>query len=103
MSDAELIEFASEFRWGVLNGRSSQDMCFAICWPLDGFLRFHRVKCELVEGETERGNHFWLALPDGRVLDPTADQFKGLGLPPVYLGQPLSIHRPTPPRTPDTK
>lgn len=31
-------------------------------------------------------DHIWLELSDGRVLDPTADQFP-LSLPPVYLGE----------------
>jgi len=45
-------------------------------------------------------NHYWLELPDGQVLDPTADQFNDEDgfehlrpLPPVYIGKPLDIHR----------
>jgi hypothetical protein len=50
------------------------------------------VETELVEADFGWTNHCWLALPDGRILDPTADQFVGHGatLPPVYLG-PLPV------------
>ena len=37
-------------------------------------------------------NHIWIRLADGRVLDPTADQFGDY--PPVYLGDPLpELHK----------
>ena len=35
-------------------------------------------------------NHYWLKLPDGRILDPTASQFKtpeGEEMPKMYLGE----------------
>jgi hypothetical protein len=34
MTDAELIEFATEFRDELLDGRPSAWMCAMVCWPL---------------------------------------------------------------------
>jgi hypothetical protein len=94
MTDPKLIEFTMEFRKGIMGRRkSSRAMCFMIAAPLQGYLSFLGIETELVEGEVNQTNHYWLELPDGRVLDPTADQFD-LGLPPVYLGKPNpEIHR----------
>ena len=89
MTDGELMEFVTEFREGILDARSSDMMCFMVCAPLVTFLRMHGVNAEMVEIEHDGGNHVWLRLDDGRVLDPTADQF---GLPPVYLGEPQPFH-----------
>jgi hypothetical protein len=100
MGDAELIECATDFREGILDGCSSAGMCAAVSWPLAGFLRFCGVdactESRDIADEGYPANHVWIRLAGGRVLDPTADQFPGLGLPPVYLGKPLApIHRPT--------
>lgn len=96
MSDDELIEFATEFREGILDGRPSVWMCAAVCWPLSTLLSMHGVPNEAIESDLGEMNHIWLRLSDGRALDPTADQFNGLfpdmRLPPVYLGRPISIH-----------
>jgi hypothetical protein len=59
-------------------------MCFAVSAALQGYLSSCGVETELVEADFGHTNHFWLRLPDGRILDPTADQF---GLSPVYLGK----------------
>jgi hypothetical protein len=83
MTDAEIVEFAREFRDGVLGGGSSRLMCFAICAPLETLLGLSGVECELVEADFGYINHVWLKLPNGDILDPTADQF---GFEPVYLG-----------------
>lgn len=97
MSDAALVRFATEFRAGILNGESAQWMCFAVCAPLQSLLRLYGVESELVEGDLGACNHYWLRLSDGRVLDPTADQFNHwngvAALPPVYLGPPTDCHR----------
>ena len=90
MTDAELVKFATEFRKGVLGRSSSALMCAAVCMPLVTLLDIHGVKAELMESETETCNHVWLRLADGRVLDPTSDQFGEL--PPVYLGPPTALH-----------
>lgn len=63
-------------------------MCLAVCLPLEGLLRAAGVEAMAEKadfpGHPEVASHMWLRLPDGRILDPTADQF---GLPPVYLGE----------------
>jgi hypothetical protein len=95
MTDAELIEFATEFREGILGGAPSNWMCFAVCAPLAPLLRMSGVEAEMVEGDLGVCNHYWLRLTDGRVLDPTADQFNAHQIeqmPPVYLGPPALIH-----------
>jgi hypothetical protein len=96
MKDAELLKLAADFRNGLLEGRSSTAMCFAVCAPLDGFLHFNNYRTRLVVGEVAvpgdpRGmlcEHYWLELEDGRILDPTADQFTTPTnpMPAVYIG-----------------
>jgi hypothetical protein len=91
----KLHKIASDFRGGILGTMPSALMCFAVCAPLEGFLRVCGYDVELVEGTVELPNgrvaqHYWLALPDGRVLDPTADQFTkptGEPMPEVYIGE----------------
>lgn len=95
MSDAELIEFAREFRDGIIDGGLPTLMCFAVCAPLVTLLNLHGVNAKLVESDLEWCNHFWLRLEDGRALDPTADQFNyldGAKLPAIYLGAPTKYH-----------
>lgn len=58
-------------------------MCFAVCAALQGWLSCCGLETELVEADFGHVNHVWLQLPNGDILDPTADQF---GLEPVYLG-----------------
>jgi hypothetical protein len=95
MSDAQLIAFVTGFRDGIVGDGSPYGKCFMVCAPLVTLLCMHGVECTMVEsmihGE-DFDNHVWLQLADGRVLDPTADQFS-LGLPAVYLGPRLAIHR----------
>ena len=96
MTDAELIEFALEFRAGILDGRDSKFMCAMVCEPLSGLLQMYGVKTEVIESDLGEYNHVWLRLADGRALDPTADQFNwlfpDLAMPPVYLGTPTKLH-----------
>lgn len=100
MTDEELIKFASEFRAGILDGRPSFMMCAAVCLPLSSLLEMHGVKNEVVEiqlgdlGDVQCANHVYLRLADGRILDPTADQFNDANpqqWPPVYLGKPSAM------------
>jgi hypothetical protein len=101
MNDAELVEFATEFRKGLLNGDSPSMACGMVCHPLVTLLNMSGVPCSIATTlaiRTKYGtcNHVWIALDDGRVLDPTADQFndEGLSLPPVYLGRRVrKLHR----------
>lgn len=96
MTDKQLVEFATEFREGILDGRSSAWMCAAVCWPLATLLEMHGVKTETVTTDLGEMEHVWLRLADGRALDPTADQFNEYGfqppMPPVYLGPPTKYH-----------
>lgn len=62
--------------------------------PLQSYLSFLKVESKLIEGFVTIGeaitNHYWIELPDGRIIDPTADQFneiKKQDMPKVYLGQ----------------
>lgn len=87
----ELRKIVSGFRAGILGVRSSVAMCCAVCLPLQGYLAIAGYETEFIDGEVcfDDGTvcgHVWLRLPDGRILDPTADQFEELGLPPVYIG-----------------
>jgi len=73
--------------------------CFMISAPLASLLRaIYGVDCELVScdfpeaAETQPANHYWIALPDGRVLDPTFDQFCSEEPVPIYLGSPTEFH-----------
>lgn len=94
MTDDELIEFAAEFREGILDGSPSDMMCFAIVAPLAGLLSIYGIEADVIEGDLGVCNHYWLRLADGRVLDPTADQFNYCNsqqMPPVYLGPPTTI------------
>ena len=85
----KLSKICAEFRDGILKGRSSLDMCFAVCSPLQSFLEGFGYETELVMGYVGIGNHYWLRLPDGTIIDPTADQFNyrpKIKMPPVYIG-----------------
>jgi len=95
MTDAELIEFAADFREGILDGRSSAWKCAMVSWPLAALLRIIGIECECVESDLGHCNHIWIELADGRALDATADQFNHFSdcdFPPVYLGKPTIIH-----------
>lgn len=86
MTDTQLKRVAREFRKGVLGKRSARLMCMAVSAPLQGLLSaLYGMDTELEEVQFPEGNHVWLRLPDGRVLDATADQF---GREPIYLGEP---------------
>ena len=85
----ELFEIAKGFRSGMLESKPSSAMCFAICAPLEGYLSFCGYDCRLVKGDVGDWEHFWIALSDGRIIDPTADQFsnpEGIKMPQIYIG-----------------
>ena len=99
MTDEELVAFAQEFREGILEGRSAARMCFIVCFPLEGLLNASGVECRLIRGSVAAYDHVWLELEDGRILDPTADQFASIGnikMPEVYLGPRLAWYDPVP-------
>ena len=92
MDDTELIKFAEEFRDGLLGGRSSHLMCHVVSYPLSGLLNASGVECEIAVGDIGFCNHVWIKLADGRILDPTIDQFSQYDwCPPgkIYLGERL--------------
>lgn len=97
MSDAKLLKWVMSFRKGIVGNKPSKSFCFMVCYPLSSALEMMGIKNTLMQGDVIVSNHCWLQLADGRVLDPTADQFNDLGfgwpkLPPVYLGEPSMIH-----------
>jgi hypothetical protein len=97
VDEKELREIVTGFRGGVIGKRSSDRMCLAVCAPLQGLLSAFGYETELVEGDFEHTNHYWLRLPDGRIIDPTADQFTtptGARMPKVYIGELPEWYRP---------
>jgi len=96
MTDKEIIRLTREFKKGLMGKRNTKSMCFVVTFPLQGYLSFCGLKTKLVEGEikTNEGiwNHYWLKLPDGRILDPTADQFNN-NLSEIYLGNKSNYYR----------
>lgn len=86
MTDKQLLRTASEFRKGLLGNHPSDCMCRVVCYPLCGLLHTMGVDVEILDVEVGGALHAVIELADGRILDPTADQF-GIGLPPVYLGK----------------
>lgn len=94
-TDKQLKTFSSEFRDELLDRMSSKGKCAMVSWALQGYLSFALgLKSKVYESQVGKWNHLWLMLPDGRVLDCTADQFnkKKMKYPKVYLGTPLDIH-----------
>jgi len=89
-----LLECAAEFRAGLLGSDSSKWMCFAVCAPLQAILSMYGHETTLQHGiiidkDDNEIHHTWLALPDGQILDPTADQFEqpnGEPMPEIYFG-----------------
>jgi hypothetical protein len=89
MKDSDLIRCSRSFRDGMLGRRESDRCCFLVCAALQGLLNAHGVDTLLVQQDFGNTNHVWLQLRDGRILDPTMDQFSaraGKALPKVYLG-----------------
>jgi hypothetical protein len=91
MTEKKLRRAVTAFRKSILDGRSADRMCFAVCAPLQGFLSACGVETELVEEEFDIfgfwTDHVWLKLPDGRIIDPTAGQFSDPlhPLPAIYI------------------
>ena len=90
MDEATLLHEVTEFSAGILDGRAPGDMCFAVCAPLSAYLRFIGYPCEMVEGNIDGVQHFWLRTAEGTIIDPTADQFnqpQDQSTPSVYIGK----------------
>ena len=85
-----LKQIVTAFRDGIIDGKGSADKCLMVCAPLEGYLNLCGYECRMVEGRIGDSNHFWLVLPSGIIIDPTADQFKspdGTTIPKVYIGE----------------
>ena len=85
MTNKQLLKYVSAFRRGILSGAASDLMCFAVCAPLQPLLQMDGVECELTSGMVGDMEHYWIELADGRIIDPTADQFSE-NMPEVYIG-----------------
>lgn len=99
MTDAELIEVATEFRDGMLGSDAPGDgQCAKVSWALAGYLRsLCDIDCETVQSDhsdmaTDYIEHVWIKLADGRALDATYDQFCSEEPVKVYLGAPTEFH-----------
>lgn len=87
MKKETLRRVAVEFMTG-LNFPSSKDRCYMACAPLGGYLNAFGTPCRITEGRVSKHHHYWITLPDGTIVDPTADQFNDHRrvLPAVYVG-----------------
>ncbi len=91
MTDKQLLRCATQFRKGLIGKGGSYMCCGMISWPLAALLGASGVKCRTVEGDLGHCNHIWIELEDGRVLDPTADQFNEFGFPPMPPSHPTQL------------
>lgn len=89
-SDAEIVKIAKGFTKGILDGRPTIDMCYMVCSPLVAYLHCEGFECTLTEGEVNGYHHFWITLDDGKIIDPTADQF---GLLNIWVRKQPSYYR----------
>ena len=95
LDDKTLKKICRGFRKGIIGGNGSFMQCAKVSWALQGYLSFAlKIKTKVCEGDVGDGNHVWLELQDGRVIDCTADQFNygKRKYPAVYIGEPLDIH-----------
>lgn len=95
LTNEQIKVIAIEFRKGMLGRKSSKGQCAKVSWALQGYLSFLGLKTKVCQGDVGAWNHLWLELPNGTVIDATADQFNNSKRkhPPVYIGKPLKIHK----------
>lgn len=93
MTDKALKKLVVGFTKGVSAG-TVESKCFMVCFPLQSFLSLCGVNTKLIKGkvvgEKFVWGHYWLELSDGRIIDPTCDQFNiegGLAMPKIYIGE----------------
>lgn len=93
MQKSEIKAYAKQFREAFLRGTPSYRMCAALSGPLCSALNLLGVDAHLRAADMGGIEHIYLQLPDGTVLDPTADQIEGADarLPPVYLGPAVGL------------
>ena len=92
MNESEIRRYAASFRRGLLGRSSGRKECYKVCAPLQSLLSIDGVETFLIEGEVCYHRfwigHYWLRFKNGRILDPTAEQFrtKYRKMPQVYIG-----------------
>jgi hypothetical protein len=105
MKDKDIVRFIVEFREGLVDGKPPDDACYTIYYAIQCMLSVMGVNTGMLEVTVpphltkngQEAQHFVLQLSDGRILDPTADQFPRTGFPAVYLGPlPSAYKRYTP-------
>ena len=90
MTTREIRSLASGFRKGLIGSREGDMMCAVVSYALQSYLSFLGQESNIEEVSLRYSNHVFLRLPDGRVLDATADQFGQY--PKIYIGEPLWFH-----------
>lgn len=88
--DRELLRIARAVREKITLGNRPNNYCTAVCLPLAVYLTRRGVPAVDVHGGVGDWQHTWIALENGRILDPTADQFNRPGaprMPAIYLGK----------------
>ncbi len=50
----DIIKIASEFRDGILDGQSPNEMCFAVSAPLTTMLNIYGYECRMTKGIIEK-------------------------------------------------
>lgn len=93
-TDHDLLRIARAARERITLGGKSSGYCAVVCVPLATYLAWRGMAAVDVHGAVGEWQHAWIALGDGRILDPTADQFNRPGasrMPPIYLG-PIPAH-----------
>lgn len=87
--DRDLLRLARAAREQITLGGRSNGYCAVVCVPLATYLTRRGLPAVDVHGAVGDWQHTWIELGDGRILDPTADQFNRASarrMPPVYLG-----------------
>ncbi len=96
IKDVEVLQYATQFRHAIIGDGDSTQMCAAISGPLASAFAIKGIPALVMESDLGICNHVFLRLADGRILDPTADQFNwcsSQSLPGVYLGPETAIHK----------
>jgi hypothetical protein len=89
IGDRQLLRIARAVRERITLGGPSNGYCAVVCVPLAAYLSRREVLAQDIHGAVGEWQHTWISLGDGRILDPTADQFNrnaALRMPQVYLG-----------------
>lgn len=95
-TDKQLRRMCEEFRDGILGDKDSYLMCHVVSYPLQGFLASCGIECEITVGDIGFANHVWITLADGRIIDPTIDQYSQYDWCPkvkVYVGRELPFYQ----------